>query len=50
MLLVLPFLVFTAFTIILSALAWGWANGTLVETPQERIDHQFELIVRQLSD
>ena len=48
--LLIPFLVFTAFTIMLGALAWGWANGTLAETPQERIDHQFELIVRQLAD
>lgn len=47
--LLIPFLVFTAFAIILSALTWGWANGTLVETPQERVDYQFELIVRQLS-
>lgn len=48
--LLIPFFVITAFAIILGALAWGWAHGTLVETPQERIDHQFELIVRRLSD
>ena len=48
--LLIPFLVFTAFTIMLGALAWGWAHGTLVESPQERIDHQFELIVRKLSN
>lgn len=50
MLLVIPFLVFTAFAIILSALAWGWANDTLGETQQERIDRQFETIVRQVSE
>ena len=43
------YIVFTAFTIILGTLAWAWANGTLVETPQERVDHQFELIVRRFS-
>ena len=48
--LLIPFLVFTAFAIVLGAFAWGWANDTLAETPQERFDHQFELIVRQLSD
>ena len=48
--LLIPFLVFTAFTIILGVVAWAWANGTLVETPQERVDRQFELIVRQLSE
>ncbi len=50
MLLIIPLLVFTAFVIVLSAVAWGWANGTLGETQQERIDRQFESIVRQLSD
>ena len=50
MLLILPLLVFTAFAIVLSTVAWAWANGTLTETPQERIDHQFELIVRGLAD
>ena len=48
--LLIPFPVFTAFTIILGVVAWAWANGTLVETPQERIDHQFELIIRRLTD
>ena len=46
----IPFLVFTAFTIILGAVAWAWANGTLVETPEERVDRQFELIIRQLAE
>lgn len=50
MLLVIPFLVFTAFAIVLATVAWAWANGTLGETPQERFDRQFESIVRQLSD
>ena len=49
MLLIVPVLVFTAFAIVLGAFAWGWANDTLVETPQERFDHKFELIVRHLS-
>ena len=49
MLLIVPVLVFTAFAIVLGAFAWGWANDSLVETPQERFDHQFELIVRHLS-
>ncbi len=48
--LAIPFLVFTAFIIILGVLAWAWANGTLAESPQERIDRQFDLIVRRLSD
>lgn len=48
--LLLPFLVFTAFAIVLGAIAWGWANGTLVESPQERVDHEFEFIVSRLAD
>ena len=47
--LVIPFLVFTAFAIVLGAFVWGWTNDTLMETPQERFDHQFEAIVRRLS-
>ncbi len=31
---------------ILSSVAWGWRNGTLVETTQERTDWEFEMIVR----
>jgi hypothetical protein len=46
--LLIPILVFTAFAIVLGALAWGWAHGTLAETPQEQVDHQFELIIRRL--
>lgn len=48
--LVIPFLVFTAFAIVVATVAWAWVNGTLAETPQERVDHQFESIVRRLSD
>jgi hypothetical protein len=48
--LLIPFVVFIAFSIVLGAFVWGWANGTLGETPQERFDRQFELIVRQLAD
>jgi hypothetical protein len=39
----------TALSIIFGALGWGWSRGTLHETKQERIDHEFERIVRGLS-
>ena len=48
--LVIPLIVFGSLTIVLATVIWGWANGTLGETPQERIDHQFENIVRRLMD
>ncbi len=35
-------------TIIAGASAWGWRNGTLHTTEQERIDMEFERIVRRL--
>ena len=50
MLLIFPFLVVTAPAIVLSVVAWAWANGTLGETPQERIDRELESIVCRLSD
>ena len=46
----IAFLACTAFAIVLVAMVWAWANGTLVETPQERIDRQFDQIVRNLLD
>jgi hypothetical protein len=47
--LIVPFLVIAAFAIVVTAFAWGWVNGTLVETPQERVDYQFEQIVQRLA-
>ncbi len=35
-------------TIIVGASAWGWRNGTMHTTEQERIDLEFERIVRRL--
>ena len=46
----IPIVVFAAFAIALGAVVWAWANGTLVETPQERIDRQFDQIVRHILD
>lgn len=33
---------------ILATVAWGWRHGTLIETPQERSDREFEEIVRRM--
>lgn len=41
-------LVFLAVTIIVAAVAWGWRNGTLHTTEQERVDIEFERIVHRL--
>ena len=41
-------LVATALAIILGTVGWGWSRGTLRETAQERIDREFESIVRRL--
>ena len=48
--LVIPLLVCAALAIVLGTVAWGWANGTLGDTQQERVDHQFERIVRRFSE
>ena len=37
-----------ALMIVTAALAWGWPNGTLHTTEQERFDMEFERIVRRL--
>jgi len=39
-----------AMGIVLWAVAWAWANDALRDSPQERIDHEFERIARRLSD
>jgi hypothetical protein len=36
--------------VIVGAVAWGWRNGTLGETPQERFDREFDRIARRLDD
>ncbi len=33
---------------ILTAVAWGWRHGTLIETPQDRDDWEFERIVSRI--
>lgn len=33
--------------IVLAALAWGWRNGTLHVSEQERVDMEFDRIVRR---
>ncbi len=38
-------LVATALAIMAGAFGWGRANGTLSETPQERVDREFDRIV-----
>jgi hypothetical protein len=39
-------LVLSAVTAMVAALAWGWSNGTLHTTEQERFDPEFERIAR----
>lgn len=41
-------LVVVAFAIVAVSIAWAWRHGTLHTTRQERIDHEFERIVRRL--
>ena len=48
MIIVLATLVSSALLIVSGMLAWGWANGTLYESPEEKVNRQFELIVRRL--
>lgn len=48
MLLVAVILVVAPVLTIVTSVAWGWRNGTLVESPQERIDREFERIVRRI--
>jgi hypothetical protein len=48
MILAISTLVSSALCIVFGVVAWGWANGTLQESPQEKVNHQFELIVRRL--
>lgn len=45
---VLASLVATSLAVMAFAVAWGWRNGTLAETPQERYDHEFERIAARL--
>ena len=45
MLLVAAIVVAVPVFTILTSVAWGWKNGTLVETAQERTDWEFERIV-----
>ena len=45
---VLTSLVVTSVGIMAGAFAWGWRNGTLRETVQERYDREFERIARHL--
>jgi hypothetical protein len=47
---VVAFLVGSAFAVIVGALGWGWSRGTLHETDRERVDREFERIVRRLED
>ena len=36
--------------ILVALVIWGWAHDTLRESPQEKIDHEFERIARRLRD
>jgi hypothetical protein len=40
-------LVLSAVTAMVAALAWGWSNGTLHTSEQERFDLEFERIARR---
>jgi hypothetical protein len=44
----LAVLVLSAIMVMVAALAWGWTNGTLHTTEQERFDLEFERIARRL--
>ncbi len=44
----LVLLVALAVTIIVTTVAWAWHRGTLHPTEQERVDLEFERIVRRL--
>jgi hypothetical protein len=44
---VLTSLVITSLVIMAGAVSWGWRNGTVRETAQERYDREFERIVRR---
>jgi hypothetical protein len=44
----LAVLVLWAVMLMVAALAWGWTNGTLHTTEQERFDLEFERIARRL--
>jgi hypothetical protein len=44
----LAVLVLSAVMAMVAALAWGWSNGTLHTTEQERFDLEFERIARRL--
>jgi hypothetical protein len=48
MLLLAALLVVTPVLTIVASVAWGWRNGTLAESPQERMDWEFERIVRRI--
>ena len=41
-------LVVAAGVAMVGAIGWGWSRGTLAETHQERIDHEFHRIVSRL--
>jgi hypothetical protein len=41
-------LVVMALAIVAATIAWAWRHGTLRTTEQERIDLEFERIVRRL--
>lgn len=45
---VVAILVGSALAVILGAFGWGMSRGTLGETDRERIDREFESIVRRL--
>ncbi len=47
---VVTFLVGTALAVMLGTIAVGWTHGTLQETDQERIDREFERIVRRFGN
>jgi hypothetical protein len=47
---VLSSLVATSIGVIVATFAWGWRNGTLAETMQERFDHEFDRIALRLGD
>jgi hypothetical protein len=41
-------LVGAALTIIVGTVGWGWTAGTLHDTDQDRVDHEFFRIVHRI--
>ena len=48
MLFIISSLVSIAVLVQVAVVVWGWANGTMHESPQEKVNAQFEEIVRRV--